>query len=1018
MSNNYPLSSSHANVCIRLPLPEAHPLGNKRPVGFSKSYYVCMLFLILLSVQTFAQTRTVSGKVTAQSDGTPLPGVNVLIKGTTSGTTTDVNGAYTLQVEPGTTLVFSFIGFTTQEIAVGTQSTLDVALPDDVQALSEVVVIGYGTQKKEDLTGSIAAISQESFNKGQVTTPEQLLVGKVAGVQITPGGAPGSGSRIRIRGGSSLNASNDPLVVIDGVPVDNTAISGSANPLSLINPNDIESFNILKDASATAIYGSRASNGVIIITTKKGRQGDKIRVDFSSLASIATNTKTVDVLSAEELRAVVNERGSASQKALLGSANTNWQKEIYRNAFSTDNNLSVSGSYKFLPYRLSVGYLNQDGVLKTSNFQRTSAAINLTPSFFNDHLKVSLNLKGSLTNKQFANEGAIGAAVAFDPTQPINAENNYGGFYEWTNANGSPNTLAPRNPVSLLEQNDDQSEVKRSIGNLQLDYKFHFFPDLRANLNLGYDISDSEGSRLQPATSASVFNQGGSRTQYAQSRNNKLLDFYLNYVKEVPALASKFDVTAGYSYQDFIRENPSFAGLNAAGEVIPGQEADPFPLKTQYTLIGLFGRLNYTFKDRYLLTATVRRDGSSRFGKGNKWGTFPSLAFAWKVNEESFLKNVQVLSELKLRAGYGVTGQQDISTTTIPNDYPYLPRYTFSDQTSQYQFGNQYYLTLRPEGYDANIKWEETTTINGGLDYGFMDGRITGSLDYYFKKTKDLLAIIPVPAGSNLTNRLLTNVGNIENRGLEAALNFTAINTEKLKWDVGVNATYNTSEITNLSKTQDNSSEGIPVGLIGGGVGNNIQIHTVGYRPYAFYVYQQVYDESGKPVEGLYVDRNNDGAVNNRDLYRYKNPEANVFFGLNSQVTYARFTAGFVLRGSVNNYVYNNVRSGNGVYRNITYPNYLTNLHSNVLETDFNNNQFFTDYYIENASFLRMETINFAYSFGRIFNDKADLRLSANIQNAFVITKYSGLDPEVAGGIDNNFYPRARIFSLGVNIGF
>jgi TonB-dependent starch-binding outer membrane protein SusC len=1014
MSNNYPLIRNNANVCIDLQLPEAYPLGNKKLLNFKKAGYIIgTLFFVFLTVQTFAQDRTITGKVTAQSDATPLPGVNVLIKGTTNGTTTDMNGTYTLQVAPNTTLVFSYIGFTTQEVAVGTQSTLDVALADDVQALAEVVVVGYGTQKKEDLTGSIAAISQESFNKGQVTTPEQLLVGKVAGVQITPGGAPGSGSRIRIRGGSSLNASNDPLVVIDGVPVDNAGISGSANPLSLINPNDIESFNILKDASATAIYGSRASNGVIIITTKKGRQGDKIRVDFSSLASISTNANKIDILSADEFRAVVNERGSAAQKELLGNASTNWQDLVYRNAFSTDNNLSISGSYKFLPYRLSVGYLNQDGILKTSNFQRTSAAINLTPSFFNDHLKVSLNLKGSLTNNQFANEGAIGSAIAFDPTQPVYAENNYGGYFEWTNANGTPNTLAPRNPIGLLEQNDDQSEVKRSIGNLQLDYKFHFFPDLRANLNLGYDISDSDGSRFQPASSASVFNQGGSRTQYAQSRNNKLLDFYLNYVKEVPSLASKFDVTAGYSYQDFIRESPSFAGLNANGDIVPGQEADPFPFKTQNTLIGLFGRLNYTFRDKYLLTATVRRDGSSRFAEGNKWGTFPSLALAWKLNEESFLKNINAISELKLRVGYGITGQQDIG-----GDYPYLARYTYSDQTSQYQFGNQYYLTLRPEGYDANIKWEETTTINPGLDFGFLDGRITGTLDYYFKKTKDLLAVIPVPAGSNLTNRILTNVGNIENKGLEAALNFTAINTEKLKWDVGINATYNTSKITNLSKTQDNSSVGIQVGGIGGGVGNTIQIHTVGYRPFSYYVYQQVYDESGKPIEGLYVDRNKDGAVNNQDLYRYKNPEANVFFGLNSQVTYGKFTAGFVLRGSIGNYVYSNVKSGNGVYRNITYPNYLTNLSSNVLETNFNNNQFFSDYYIENASFLRMETVNFAYSFGRIFNDKADLRLSANIQNAFVITKYSGLDPEIAGGIDNNFYPRARIFSLGVNVGF
>ncbi len=476
-----------------------------------------------------------------------------------------------------------------------------------------------------------------------------------------------------------------------------------------------------------------------------------------------------------------------------------------------------------------------------------------------------------------------------------------------------------------------------------------------------------------------------------------------------------------------MRENPAYPTLTAEGGVVT--PAAPFPFKTQNTLIGFFGRLNYAFKDRYLLTANIRRDGSSRFGPGQKWGTFPSLALAWKLNEEAFLKPVTFLSELKLRVGYGVTGQQDIG-----GDYPYLARYTFSDQEAQYQFGNEYFLTLRPEGYDENIKWEETTTYNAGIDYGFLDGRISGSLEYYFKKTKDLLAIIPVPAGSNLTNRLLTNVGNIENQGLEAAINVGIIATERLNWTVGMNATYNTSNITNLSKVQDQTSEGIPVGGISGGVGNNIQIHTVGYRPYSFYVYKQVYNENGSPVEGLYADLNADGVVNERDRYRYKNPEPRVYLGLNSNVSYDKWSLNFVMRGNLGNYVYNNVSSGNGVYRNITYPNFLVNLTSSVSETNFANNQFFSDYYVENASFLRMETINLGYNFGRLFNDKIDLRLSANVQNAFIITKYSGLDPEVismgipsttgaggtpaTSGIDNNFYPRPRIFTFGVNVGF
>ncbi len=984
--------------------------------------YMAMLALLglLTGPAALAQGRVVTGRVTAQEDGSALPGVSVVVKGTTTGSATDGTGNYSVTV-PGneTVLVYSFIGYVSQEVIVGSRSAVDVVMAPDVTALAEVVVVGYGTQKKEDLTGAVTAITSKDFNPGQITTPEQLITGKVAGVQITSGGgAPGAGNRIRIRGGSSLNASNDPLVVIDGVPVDNSELKGASNALSMINPNDIETFNILKDASAAAIYGSRASNGVILITTKKGRAGDKLRVDFSSLLSLSTINKKIDVLDAAEFRQVVNQRGTAAQQALLGNANTDWQELIYQNAFSHDNNLSFSGSFKMLPYRLSLGLLDQDGILKTSNFRRRSAALSLTPSFLNDHLRVSLNLKGALTGNRFADAGAIGAAVAFDPTQPVYADNNYGGYYEWTNTNGSPNTLAPRNPLSTLEQRVDESQVRRSIGNVQFDYKFHFLPELRANLNLGYDLSSSEGSTLQPATMASVFSQGGSLVDYSQTRNNKLLDFYFNYVKDFTALSSRLDVTAGYSYQDFVRENPAYPTLTAEGGVVT--PAAPFPFKTQNTLIGLFGRLNYAFKDRYLLTANIRRDGSSRFGPGQKWGTFPSLALAWKINEEAFLKPVTFLSELKLRVGYGVTGQQDIG-----GDYPYLARYTFSDQEAQYQFGNEYFLTLRPEGYDENIKWEETTTYNAGIDYGFLDGRISGSLEYYFKKTKDLLAIIPVPAGSNLTNRLLTNVGNIENQGLEAAINVGIIATERLNWTVGMNATYNTSNITNLSKVQDQTAEGIPVGGISGGVGNNIQIHTVGYRPYSFYVYKQVYNENGSPVEGLYADLNADGVVNERDRYRYKNPEPRVYLGLNSNVSYDKWSLNFVMRGNLGNYVYNNVSSGNGVYRNITYPNFLVNLTSSVSETNFANNQFFSDYYVENASFLRMETINLGYNFGRLFNDKVDLRLSANVQNAFVITKYSGLDPEViavgttpSSGIDNNFYPRPRIFTFGVNVGF
>ncbi|WP_242919929.1 SusC/RagA family TonB-linked outer membrane protein [Pontibacter liquoris] len=957
---------------------------------------------------------TVQGKVTDEN-GAALPGVTVVLKGSTRGTATDVNGTYTLAVPAtGATLVFSYIGYSTKEVAVGNQTSLNVALGQDTKALQEVVVVGYGTQKKSDLTGSVTSVSEEEFQKGNIVTPEQLVAGKVAGVQITSNsGAPGAGSQIRIRGGSSLNASNDPLVVIDGVPVDNNAISGSSNPLSLINPNDIESFNILKDASATAIYGSRASNGVIIITTKKGKAGDKLRVNFSTLASMSQVPNKVDVLTGDEFRNVVNQYASPENKLLLGNANTDWQDLIYRKAYSTDNNLSVSGSIKSVPYRVSVGYLDQNGVLLTSNMKRSTGTLSLNPSLLDDHLKVNLNVKGMLSKHQFADEGAIGSAVTFDPTQPVYSDNAFGGYFEWVGADGNINTLAPRNPLSMLKQRDDHSDVKRSIGNIQFDYKLHFLPDLHANLNLGYDISKGEGSTTLPTTLASVYTQGGSFHQYEQKKSNQLLDFYLNYVKDLSGIKSHIDATAGYSYQKFNTQVPPFATLNLAGDTITQA---PRPDEFTNVLLSFFGRINYNFNERYLLTATVRRDGSSRFSPDNRWGTFPALALAWRISEEPFMRNIASLSDLKLRVGYGLTGQQDIGSY-----YPYLPRYAYSNNEASYQFGNQYYYTLRPAGYDKNIKWEETATYNAGLDFGFLNNKISGSVEYYFKKTKDLLAIIQVPAGSNLTNRLYTNVGNMENRGVEAVLNYSAISTDKVQWDLSVNGTYNQNKITNLSKTGDTTSIGIPTGGIGGGVGNNIQIYTVDYPRNSFYVYKQVYDQSGNPIERLYSDLNGDGIINDQDFYRYKSADPKVYLGFSSQLTYDRWNFGFVFRGSIGNYVYNNVNAANAYYNNVDWTGYLLTLPTNVLETNFVSEKperLFSDYYVENASFLRLDNINLGYNFGSVLNDKINLRLTASGQNIFVITNYSGLDPEVASGIDNNFYPRPRVFSLGLNVDF
>ena len=978
---------------------------------------LCLLF----PLHTLAQDRAISGKVTNIKDGSPVAGASVVPKSKTGGTTTGTDGSFTLRVGADVrTLVISSVGFVDQDVDIAGVSTITVAMVAGTSDLNEVIVIGYGTRRKSDLTGAVTAINAEDFNKGPQITPEQLIAGKVAGVQITSsGGAPGAGSRIRIRSGASLNASNDPLIVIDGVPIENprnpdgsSTISGIANPLSMINPSDIESFNVLKDASATAIYGSRASNGVIIITTKKGAAG-KLKVNLNATGFASKIGKKVNVLSPSQFRTLVQAEGTPSQVALLGDANTDWQDVIYQTAFSTDYNINLTGGIKKLPYRLSLGYLDQDGVLKTDNMRRLSAMINLNPKFFDNHLSVNLNAKGTLSRSYFADQGAIGTAVFFDPTHPVYNDSakydKFGGYFEWLDGTGNPNTLAPRNPLSMLEQRKNIGDVDRTIANLQVDYKFHFLPDLRVNANVGVDLSETRGETNRLPSLASAYLVGGTYSKYSQKRTAKLFDLYFNYTKDVSSINSRFDVTAGYSYQDWLRESPAYPTINGNSSVIPAGN----PFKTQNTLLSYFGRLNYTYNDKYLLTATVRRDGSSRFSPNNRYGTFPSAALAWRINKEDFMQPVDFLSDLKLRVGYGVTGQQDIG-----QDYPYLARYTISDSGTRYQLGNIYHFTLRPQGYDENIKWEETQTFNVGIDYGFLNGRLSGSIDYYFKKTKDLLAVIIVPAGSNFSNRILTNVGNIENKGLEFVINANPVRTANFNWDANFNITWNKSTITNLSKILDTSSIGNEVGGIAGGVGNNVQIHSVGYNPYSFYVYQQVYDENGKPLEGLFVDRNNDGVLNLLDKYRYKSPEPQLFLGFSSQLSYKKWSMAFTMRAQFGNYMYNNFHSNNGTHAGFSYSGYLGNVAENVLETNFegsDSRRYWSDYYMENASFLRMDNINIGYNFGNLTKYMA-LRVSATVQNAFVITKYSGLDPEIAGGIDNNFYPRPRIFSLNANL--
>lgn len=975
------------------------------------------LLLMVFAMNVFAQGKTVTGKVTDSKDGTPVANASVTIKGTSRGTTTDAGGNFRIAVDNNNAvLVISSVGFTEYELTVGAQTDFAITLAAAQGTLNEVVVVGYGTQRKRDLSGSVATVSSKDFVKGALQTPEQLIAGKVAGVQITPNsGAPGSGSRIRIRGGASLNASNDPLIVIDGVPVDNGGISGAANPLNLINPNDIETFTILKDPSAAAIYGSRASNGVVLITTKKGKKG-KTRFNFSAQGFVQTPQKLVDVLSADEIRSIVTAKGTPAQAALLGKESTDWQDQVFRNAFAQDFNLSATGAFgqgKF-PFRISGGYLNQDGILKTSNFQRLTGALNLSPSFFNNKLKVDLNLKGSRTTNFFANEGAIGNALTFDPTKPIKSNSaRYGGYWEWTESDGLPRQLSNRNPLGLLYNRENTSEVYRSIGNIQFDYQLPFVKGLRANLNLGYDVSQGDGINIVSDSAADNYRRKGVNNRYYQQRNNKLMDFYFNYASNIRAINSRVDITAGTGYQDFEFYSFNFPDRRYNGEIVPGSIPNFISQAPGYTLISYYGRLVYTLANRYTVTLNARTDGTSKFNKDNRWGFFPSAAVAWQINEENFLKNSKVVSNLKLRAGYGVTGQQD----GIPF-YGYIPVYTLSNNQGQYQLGNEFYNLLRPSAYDPDLRWETTTNINAAIDFGFIDNRISGTVEGFIRKTEDLLSTVPIPSGSNFTNRLFTNVGNIESKGLEITLNVVPVRNKDVEWEIGANFTYVVPKITNLLVNPDPNFTGVEVGGISGGTGNTIQRHIVGERPSSFYVYKQIYDVNDKPIEGLYEDLNRDGIINEKDLYIYQSPEAKYFLGITSNITVKRFSAGFVMRGSIGNYMYDNVNSNNGVYRQIVNPlGFLANGTKDYLNTGFVNNQYFSDYYIKNASFLRMDNINFGYDAGEIAKN-VRLRITANIQNVFVITKYGGLDPEISGGIDNTIYPRPRTYVLGLNFDF
>lgn len=1016
-----------------------------------KFLLLCLVGM-LMAVQGFAQSITVNG-IVKDKTGEAVIGANVVVKGTTIGTITDFDGAFSLQANKGDIIVISFIGYQAQELPAAEQ--MNVTLSDDTQLLEDVVVIGYGSVKKNDLSGSVVAIKAEEMNKGAVTSPQELMQGKVPGLSVVSGdGGPGSGATIRIRSGASLNASNEPLIVIDGIPVSNDAAPGTSNALSTINPNDIETFTVLKDASATAIYGSRASNGVIIITTKKGSQG-KVKVAYNSTYTVKDPYKRIEVMDADEYRsAMLNQyaEGTATGTAvrellsLYPNQSTDWQDAIYQTGLSTDQNLAVSGKAGFLPFRVSFGYNNERGTLLTSKYERYTGAVNLSPKFFDDHLSVDINVKGTINNNRFADSGAVGAAAFYDPTKPIYADSPYGynGYYNWTlktqDSNGNDiyttNPQAAVNPLSLLNNVNNSGTTKRSLGNIQLDYKFHGFEDLHANLNLGYDVATTTGNNYvyensYQAARDTDFKNVGQGSSWNNFRRNQLLDFYLNYKKDLESIKSNIDVMVGYSWQHFYYRDFTQSKSNITTEDTFGQKDgwtydsaekrylrdDSTPNPYENYLVSFFGRLNYSLMDKYLLTATLRRDGSSRFSEKNRWGMFPSVALAWSIINEDFMEGTKdVLSNLKVRLGYGITGQQEIG------DYMYLTKYVFSNNNETQYLGS--YL-LKPDGYSPELKWEQTTTYNIGVDFGFLNNRINGSIEYYQKHTKDLLNTISAAAGTNFTNLITANVGTMKNSGVEFNINAVVVQSKDFTWDLGYNVTWNDSEITKLTAGYNPSYEGIAAGYAPYGTGTVLSRHQVGHSPYTFWLFQQVYDEKGNPIQNALVDRNNDGQITSADRYfTDKSPMADVYMGLSSQFTYKNWDLGFNLRASIGNYAFNAAAADHASLYDFSNQGSLSNYYKTAVNaTGFTQistiDQKCSDLFLENASFLKMDNITFGYTFKKFFTDKISGRISASVQNVFTITKYSGIDPELSGtGVDNNIWPRPRTFTLGLNLNF
>ena len=957
----------------------------------------------------------------------PVIGAAVVQQGTTNGTSTGMDGDFVLNVPNGDVLIeSSCIGYATQ-VFKASEVPGTITLSEDTHFLDEVVVIGYGTVKKSDLTGSVSTVKADEINKGVISSPADMLRGKSAGVVVTAGdGMPGSAATVRIRGGSSINASNTPLYVIDGLPVSNDGISGMSDPMASINPEDIESFTVLKDASATAIYGSRASNGVIVITTKKGSKTatalPKVAVDFTT--SVNTIAKYNSLLDADGIVKIIRDFYGANSAAeqhlgINGKLySTDWQKEIYQVAPTYDGNISLNGRAGFLPYRVSGGFMSQSGTLKGSKMNRGTLSLNLSPTFFDRHLTVNVNGKGTYAKNWYANQGAIGAANHYDPTKPVHSNEpgySLNGYTTWYDASGNINTMATMNPVALLNDRIDTADAYRFIGNTQFDYKVHGFEDLRLNLNLGLDWAKSKGlTEVAKGSEASYHNTnqsgGGSHTDYDYSRMNTTLEFYADYNKTF-AEKQNVDLMAGYSWQRFYNENNSktfrISDKSSLGESVG---------KGELFLISFFGRANYAFDDKYLLTATLRADGTSRF-QNHKWGIFPSVAFGWNILKESFMPDSDKLSTLKLRLSWGETGQQEVGG--------------YYDTFAQFlttQLGSYYFTTpggytnpIAALGYSADLRWETTTTYNVGMDFGFWNDRLTAAVDVYKRDTRDILNYIPVPALSNLTNYLNTNIGSMTNQGVEVDLNAILVETRDASWSVGFNAAYNKNKITKLTVSDDDAT-GVETGGISGGTGNNVQMFQVGYPMRTFNLYQQVYDTAGNPVNGVYVDRNNDGQINADDKYLGHHADPDWTFGFNTSFSWKNWTAALSGHASLGNWVYNNVASDTEMLADLWTNQFISNRVSGATKSMFSQAQYLSDYYLQDGSYLKLDNFTLGYTFPKLFNVTADRPFSLNIfgtvQNICCLTRYTGIDPEIYGGIDGTVYPRPRTFVAGVKLNF